>query len=314
MAPLEPPAPDRREWGRGRCRGMRNYRGIETGRGLAAALAISVLTSIAVTHSGLSGSGRPDDTARRPPRCREGHPRPWSPTSIPRRRPSSWVRSPTSSYPPRLWPDLRQRLLVTGWLTGLRSPRTRRAYAETCWPGSAGARRCGVDPLRSRRVQVDLYLAGLFDSAAAPASPAGASRCCRRSTASCSSRRTFTSPRPTPPWRCAGPRWTPSTPSPSETKRLRWSTLPTGPVAHSGGATPPCCGVLLHNALRVDELLGADLTDLGHPSRLRASARHFDHRRKGGRRARIALAPARVESLQHYLQDRGRRKAAHPGR
>lgn len=277
-------------------------------------MAISVLTSIAVTHSGLSGSGRPDDTARRPPRCREGHPRPWSPTSIPRRRPSSWVRSPTSSYPPRLWPDLRQRLLVTGWLTGLRSPRTRRAYAETCWPGSAGARRRGVDPLRSRRVQVDLYLAGLFDSAAAPAS-AG------RSLSVLSSFYRFLLEQEDLHITETNPAMAVRRPAVDAQHSLTLGDEATALVDAADRARGPqrrrnaalLRGVAAQCAARRRAPRRRPHRP-GPPSRLRASARHFDHRRKGGRRARIALAPARVESLQHYLQDRGRRKAAHPGR
>lgn len=70
--------------------------------------------------------------------------------------------------------------------------------------------------------------------------------------------------------------------------------------------------VLLHNALRIDELLGADLADLGrHPGR------EFVHDtlticRKGGRRARIALAPATMEALQHYLHGRAERESRTP--
>ena len=33
----------------------------------------------------------------------------------------------------------REQVLVSAWLTGLRSARTRRAYAGTWWPGSAGS-------------------------------------------------------------------------------------------------------------------------------------------------------------------------------
>ncbi|WP_373696028.1 site-specific integrase [Actinomycetospora aurantiaca] len=59
---------------------------------------------------------------------------------------------------------------MSGWLSGFRSPRTRRAYAGDLllWQRWCTARE--VDPLRARRVQVDLYLAHLLDGGAAPTS------------------------------------------------------------------------------------------------------------------------------------------------
>lgn len=114
--------------------------------------------------------------------------------------------------PGQLWPDLRQRLLVSGWLTGFRSPRTRRPYAADllAWQRWCAAR--GLDPLRARRVQVDLYLASLLESGAAPSS-AG-----RRLSALSSFYRFLLeqddlhSTGTNPPRRCAAPPWTPSTP------------------------------------------------------------------------------------------------------
>ena len=66
--------------------------------------------------------------------------------------------------------------------------------------------------------------------------------------------------------------------------------------------------LLLHNGLRVDELVSADVTDLGtRPGR--SEGPHASHRvlgivRKGGRAATVALAPATVEVLEVYLDQR----------
>jgi integrase/recombinase XerD len=71
--------------------------------------------------------------------------------------------------PAQRWSDPRMRLLVTGWLAGFRSPRTRRAYAGDllAWQQWCDAR--SLDPLRARRLQADLYLADLLDGGSAPA-------------------------------------------------------------------------------------------------------------------------------------------------
>jgi integrase/recombinase XerD len=63
--------------------------------------------------------------------------------------------------------------------------------------------------------------------------------------------------------------------------------------------------VLLHNALRLDELLSAELADLGRYPGREGVHDTLTIRRKGGRRARIALASATVVALQQYLQERG---------
>lgn len=67
--------------------------------------------------------------------------------------------------------------------------------------------------------------------------------------------------------------------------------------------------LLLHNGLRVDELVRADVTDLGTRSGTGAAGGRASHRvlgivRKGGRATTVALAPATVEVLEAYLQQR----------
>ena len=217
--------------------------------------------------------------------------------------------------PAELWPDLRQRLLVTGWLTGFRSPRTRRAYAGDLLAWQRWCAAHSVDPLRARRVQVDLYLAGLLESGAAPSS-AG-----RRLSALSSFYRFLLEQedlhlaRTNPAALVRRPAFD-AQHSPTlgltrdeATALLEAADRAPGPQ-HARNAA--LLRVLLHNALRVDELLGADITDLGrHPGRERVHDT-LTIRRKGGRRARIALAPATIESLQRYLHDRGGREGCVP--
>jgi integrase/recombinase XerD len=64
--------------------------------------------------------------------------------------------------------------------------------------------------------------------------------------------------------------------------------------------------LLLHNALRVDETLGADIADLGTDR----GHQVLTVLGKGNRRAKVALTPATVTALHIYLEDR----ADHAGR
>src|SRR5262245_40824415 len=63
-----------------------------------------------------------------------------------------------------------ERLLVSAWLTGLRSPSTRRAYAAdvAAWLGWLGQRHTGA--LGATRVHVDMWVAGQLGGGAAAAS------------------------------------------------------------------------------------------------------------------------------------------------
>jgi integrase len=58
--------------------------------------------------------------------------------------------------------------------------------------------------------------------------------------------------------------------------------------------------LLLHNALRVDEALGADLADLGTDR----GHQVLTVLGKGNRRAKVALTPATLTALHRYLDDR----------
>ena len=60
--------------------------------------------------------------------------------------------------------------------------------------------------------------------------------------------------------------------------------------------------LLVHNALRVDEVCAADVADLGTD----AGHRVLRVTRKGARRAKVPLAPATVAALDAYPTDRAR--------
>lgn len=209
--------------------------------------------------------------------------------------------------PAALWTDARVRLLVSGWLSGFRSPRTRRAYAGDLllWQRWCAAR--GVDPLRARRVQVDLYLAHLLDEGSAPTS-AG-----RRLSALSSFYRFLLDQddldiaRINPAAAVRRPAVDAQhSPTLGLTRDEAVALLDAvdrdrGPQRRRNAAM---LRLLLHNALRVDELLRADVIDLGrHPGREDVHDT-LTIRRKGGRRARIALAPRTVESVHRYLEHR----------
>ena len=217
--------------------------------------------------------------------------------------------------PVHLWPDPRMRFLVSGWLAGFRSPRTRRAYAGDLLAWQQWCRTHSVDPLRARRVQADLYLAGLLEGGAAPTSAgrrlSALSSFCRFLIEQDDLDVVLTNPaaavrRPTVDAQHSP---TLGLTRAEATAVLEAADRARGPQRLRNAAI---LRMLLHNALRLDELLGADLADLGrHPGR--ASVHDtLTIRRKGGRRARIALAPATVDALQRYLQERARRDDVAP--
>ncbi len=76
----------------------------------------------------------------------------------------------------------REQLLASAWLTGLRSARTRRAYAGdvAAWLGWLAERETSA--LAAWRVQVDLWAATQLDAGRRPPACAAACRRCRRFT------------------------------------------------------------------------------------------------------------------------------------
>jgi integrase/recombinase XerD len=275
---------------------------------------IPFLTSTCVNRANGSSRARAGG-AGRPPVPGEGSPR----AVVSRQRsaspPGLLDEVADELLPAHLWPDVRQRLLVTGWLAGFRSPRTRRAYGGDLLAWQRWCTTRGLDPLEARRVQVDLYLADLLDSGAAPAS-AG-----RRLSALASFYRflleqddlhlTQTNPAAAVRRPALDPQHSPTLglTRGEAAALLDAADQARGPQRRRNAAL---LRVLLYNALRVDEVLGAKLADLGrHPGREDVHDT-LTIRRKGGRLARIALAPATVEALRHYLQDRARNEDSAP--
>jgi integrase/recombinase XerD len=66
--------------------------------------------------------------------------------------------------------------------------------------------------------------------------------------------------------------------------------------------------LLLHNALRVDEALGADIADLG----IDRGHQVLTVLGKGNRRAKVALTPGTLTALHAYLDDRAARSPRGP--
>ncbi|UVS78406.1 site-specific tyrosine recombinase XerD [Actinokineospora sp. UTMC 2448] len=60
----------------------------------------------------------------------------------------------------------RERLLVSAWLSSLRSARTRRSYLQDVRAWLAWCQGRGVDVLTVSRVHVDLWVSGLADAGA----------------------------------------------------------------------------------------------------------------------------------------------------
>lgn len=201
-------------------------------------------------------------------------------------------------------PEPRMRLLVGGWLAGFRSGRTRRAYAGdlVAWRGWCETR--GLDPLGARRVQVDLWMGDMLSAGMA------ASTASRRLSA-LSSFYGFLAEHddleiagPNPTQRVRRPAVdSHHSPTLGLTREEAQALLgaadrATGPQRLRNGAL---LRLLLHNALRVDELLSADLADLARFPGQTAVHDTLEVSRKGGRRTRVAFAPATMASLEHYL-------------
>ncbi len=194
----------------------------------------------------------------------------------------------------------REQTLLSAWLTGLRSKRTRRAYAcdAAGWLGWCAAR--GVDALTATRVHVDMWVLGQLDSGAENSSV-------RRRLSAVSSLYKY----------CAGHDLIARIPT-EGVKRPHVDPDYTGTVslnrdesraliaAADAGTSPQqkrdsvIIRLLLHNGLRVDELCKADLSALG----VDRGHQVLTVTRKGGKRCKAPLAPATALALQAYLYDR----------
>ncbi|MCD2191359.1 tyrosine-type recombinase/integrase [Actinomycetospora soli] len=207
--------------------------------------------------------------------------------------------------------DPRLALVAAGWLAGFRSARTRRAYGADLAAFAAWCAPRGLDVLSARRVQVDLHTTGLLDAGAAASSVA-------RRLSALSSFYRFAAAHDL---RADNPVVGVRRPAvdPDHTRTVGLTRDEARALVAAADADPgpqrarsaALVRLLLHNALRVDELVTADVADLGtRPGRSidstggpggRSSHRVLGIVRKGGRGATVALAPATVEVLEAYL-------------
>ena len=197
----------------------------------------------------------------------------------------------------------REELLAAAWLTSLRSPRTRRAYAGDLrgWLWWLNGR--GVDVLGAGRVHVDLWVAGQQDQGAEASTV-------RRRLSALSSFYRYCAAHDLvdriPTAGVARPSVDPDYTATIGLDRDEARALVAAADADRGPQalrTAAVIRLLLHNALRVDEACAADVTDLGTD----AGHRVLRVTRKGARKAKIPLTPATVAALDAYLDDRARR-------
>ena len=201
----------------------------------------------------------------------------------------------------------REQVLVAAWLTGLRSARTRRAYAGdvAAWLGWLAGRDTGA--LAAGRVHVDLWAATQLDDGAAAASSV------RRRLSALSSFYRYCAAHDligrVPTDGVARPAVDPDYTATVGLDRDQARALVAAADADTGAQalrTAAVVRLLLHNALRVDEACAADVTDLGEDS----GHRVLRVVRKGARKAKIPLTPATVAALEAYLADRAQRAGA----
>ena len=197
----------------------------------------------------------------------------------------------------------REQVLVAALLTGLRSARTRRAYAAdvAAWLGWLAERDTGA--LAAGRVHVDLWAATWLDAGAAASSV-------RRRLSALSSFYRYCAAHDlvgrVPTQGVARPVVDPDYTATVGLDRDQARALVAAADADTGAQslrTAAVVRLLLHNALRVDEACAADIADLGEDS----GHRVLRVVRKGARKAKVPLTPAAVAALEAYLADRAQR-------
>jgi len=197
-------------------------------------------------------------------------------------------------------------VLVAAWLTGLRSARTRRAYAGdvTAWLDWLADRDTGA--LAAGRVHVDLWAATQLGGGAAASSV-------RRRLSALSSFYRYCAAHDligrNPAQGVARPVVDPDYTATVGLDRDQARALVAAADADTGPQalrTAAVIRLLLHNALRVDEACAADIADLGED----CGHRVLRVTRKGARKAKVPLTPATVAALEAYLAGRARRAGA----
>jgi site-specific recombinase XerD len=194
----------------------------------------------------------------------------------------------------------REQLLAAAWLASLRSARTRRAYAGDWIGWHAWLSEREVDVLAAGRVHVDAWVRGQQDAGAAATSV-------RRRLSALSS---FYG-------HCAAHDLVPGVPTagvarpavdPDHTATIGLDRAQArallaaaeADAAPQGRRNLAVVRVLLHNGIRADELLAADIADLSHDKGHRVLA----VTRKGNRKARLPLTPATWDALEACLDER----------
>lgn len=194
----------------------------------------------------------------------------------------------------------RDRLLAAAWLVSYRSARTRRAYASdyTSWLAWLADR--DVDVLAAHRAHVDLWV---HQQQAAGVAASTITR--RLSALSGFYRHAAAADLIThsPTTGVTRPAIDPDYTATIGLNREQARALIAAADADPGRSQPRTAAVirlLLHNALRVDEACSADIGDLGHDR----GHRVLHVTRKGGKKARVPLAPATATAIDTYLTAR----------
>ena len=197
-----------------------------------------------------------------------------------------------------------EQLLVSAWLTSLRAPRTRRAYAAdiVTWAGWLG--RLQTDALGATRVHVDMWATAQLGEGAAAASVRRRLSALSSFYRYCAGAGVLTGRIPTDG--VARPTVDPDYTATTALDRDQARALVAAADADTGAQglrTRVVPRLLLHNALRVDEVCSADLADLGEDK----GHRILTVLGKGSRKAKIPLTPGTCGPLDAYLADRAAR-------
>jgi site-specific recombinase XerD len=194
----------------------------------------------------------------------------------------------------------RERLLAAAWLASLRSARTRRSYAADLLGWQAWLATRGLDVLAAGRVHLDLWVRAQQTAGAGDASV-------RRRLSGVGSFYRYCLVHglvaSDPTAGVARPRVDPDYTATVGLSREQGRALIAAADADPGRARLRSAAVirlLLHNALRVDEVLGADIADLGTDR----GHQVLTVVGKGNRRAKVPLTPATVVALHAYLDHR----------
>ncbi|MCG8919433.1 tyrosine-type recombinase/integrase [Actinokineospora sp. PR83] len=205
----------------------------------------------------------------------------------------------TAEFPTVVELGERERLLVSAWLSSLRSARTRRAYLQDvrAWLGWCEQR--GVDVLGAGRVHVDLWVSGLADAAESSTT--------RRRLSGVSSFYRYLAKHDlvggNPVVGVERPVVDPDHTATVGLSREEGRALIAASEADAGAQrlrSRVVIKLLLHNALRVDELAAADIADLGHDR----GHRILGIMGKGGRKAKVAITPPTGAAIEDYLAER----------